>query len=887
MINILRENCHHSVIHILLFSFLFLLGSENLAAQTDSQTTTEITLKEGLARIKSTYNIAIYYQDEWINDVTVPSFKPSSSLRQALSELLLTTSLSFDILDDAMVILLNGSAKQILPEYTLSGQLIQEENETPIIGATVLLKQLSDGSSTDVNGNFSITAPMGNYQVVIKSVSTIDKVLDIDLTSDTTIFVRVFDKTVQLDGVVVTGQAIDKNVTSANAGKIVLDLESVKTLPAFMGEVDIAKVIQTLPGVSSIGEGTSGFNVRGGNIDQNLILFDNIPIFNSSHLLGFFSVFNPDVVGNFTLYKGSMPANYGGRLSSLLDVTQKIPDKEQVVFIGGIGPVNNRAQLEIPIISGKSSLMIGGRYANPALVLNSFDRQSIAQSSAAYGDLNLKYHHNISENDVISFSSYLSTDRFSFSGDTTYQYAVDGFSLAWNHKYNNNLTSNLVAFYSDYRAKLINDEPLSANTTGTGITNYGLTANFTYYFSDKLVVDAGVNLNMYNISPGSITPSGNSGIRDVEFGNELALETGTYVNAEYKLSPRVSMVGGLRYSTFSNIGSGDEPLFDPDLPRTESSITEIISYDPGSFVRTFGGLEPRFSLNVLLNQSTSFKASYSLNRQYIHLFSNATASLPTDVWKVSDRNVMPQIGHQYSAGFFKNWAGNMYETSAEVFYRDIAQLTELRTGAPVLMNEFLEKDLLAGEGRAYGLELYVKKQIGRVNGWVSYTLSRTERLVDSDFISETINQGNYYAADFDSPHNLNISSNIKLSRLWTASWNFVYQSGRPVTLPQSSFRYTVNNDRYYTYIDRNNFRIPDTHRLDLSVTLAGSNKRNSPWENSFTFSVYNVYGRDNPFSVFVNNIDANNSIPRVFQLAVLGSAFPSFTINFKYKGTKE
>lgn len=864
---------------------LFILSVSSLNLSLYSQVTTE-PISEVLSKIEKTFNVRIYFQPSWLVGAraTTPRLE---DLDQSLRTALVATDLSYTIVDDKLVVLLKEGQDQMLPSYTLRGQVLLENDDSEVIGATVLVRETGKGVATDINGNFSITIEKGTYHLIIKSLNTIDKLMTIPLNSDTLFQVRVFDKTVELEGVVVTGQSIDDNVTNSNAGRMALDIESVKNLPAFMGEVDVTKIIQTLPGVTSIGEGTSGFNVRGGNIDQNLILFDNIPIYNSSHLLGFFSVFNPDIVGSFTLFKGAIPANYGGRLSSLLNVTQKTPDKNQTVLSGGIGPVNNRFAVELPLIKNRTSLLVSGRYANPAIVLNNFQRQSITESDANYGDLNIKYHDAISETDVISLSSYLSTDSFSFSGDSTYSYNVAGLSAEWNHQYTSRLTSKIVAYYSDYNAQLLNEQRQSSSQIDNGIQNIGLNSTLSYFLSEKLVADIGFNLLHYNISPGELSPINGSGIRNLPLQHELAFETGWFINTEYKINNSLSINGGVRYSTFSNIGSRDEPIFDPSAPKSATSIIGFIEPKKGSIVRTVGGVEPRLSATVLLSEHTSLKAAYSLNRQYIHLFTNATAALPTDIWKVSDSNLKPQIGHQYSLGIFRNFLNSTFETSAEGFYRDITQLAELRTGAPVLLNQYIEKDLFQGVGRAYGLELYVKKQLGRATGWVSYTLSRTERRVKNEFVAETFNQGNFYPANFDSPHNINIASNLKLSRLWSISWNFVFQSGRPVTLPQSSFLYTVNNDRYFTYLDRNNFRIPNTHRLDLSFTLAGSNKRNSPWENSFTFSIYNLYGRDNPFSVYVNNINASNSIPRVFQLAVLGSAFPSFTFNFKYRGTKK
>lgn len=839
-------------------------------------------LVQVLSDLESELKVQFFYKQEWLDGKTVTRKFAGESFSEVLKEIFYKTGLSYEIINDRLIILINEAARSTVPDYTIEGYVKDANTEKIIENATVYFKELETGVVSDFDGFYSTKIPAGRYTLVIKSIGTIDRVMPLILDRDTTLDVSVFDKTIELEGIIVSGQAIDENVKGVNSGMTTLDIKSIKTLPTFMGELDISRIVSTLPGVTSVGEGATGFNVRGGNIDQNLILLDDIPIYNSSHLLGFFSIFNPEMVGNFTLYKGTVPATHGGRSSSLLTVEQQVSNKRDFQIEGGVGPVVNKVKVDVPIVKDKTGLLLAARTANPTWILRQFKNNSLSNSSADYYDVNFKIHHNASEKDVLSSSGYFSNDNFSFGGDSLYSYQSRGLSVRWNHFFNFKLSTSLTGFYSQYIAELEDVDDEFGFRFSNGIRNIGLNANASYFLNDNMVVDIGFNTNLYKFDLGERDPSGQSALAPIIIPEEQGLESAVYMHSEITLSEKLSVNAGLRYSMFTNIGPIDEYVYNPNAARNPSSIIDTVSRGDGEFIRTFSGFEPRFSFNYLLSPQTSLKGGYSINRQYIYLFSNSTASLPTDIWKPVDNNIEPQVSHQYNLGIFRNFKDNKFEASAEVFYKDITSITEVQTGTEILLNETLAADLLDARGRSYGLEMLLKKKIGKSTGWVSYTYSRSERQVVSRFVEEQVNEGDYFFADFDRPHNLNFIWSLKPSRLWSISTNYVFTSGRPVTVPEAGFVY--DGVRIFSYTERNNFRIPDTHRLDLSFTLSGSYKRDRKWENSFTLSFYNVLGIRNPYSVYVSAVD--NTKPRAFKLTVLGAVFPSFTYNFKFNAKK-
>lgn len=842
-----------------------------------------VPLEGTLNVLKNKYGLVFFYKDQWLTDVTVNVNLKEQTVDNALSTIFYNTDLTFELLDNKTVLLfrkVSDDEDVNKPIVTLSGTVSIANSDEVAPNVTVFVDELKRGAITDDNGNYSIELPVGNYTLIFSSLSHLDERYNIRVTAGENDFdVELFEKTLELDDIVISAESIENNVSSTEVGKVVMTVNSIKNLPTFLGEVDISKIVKALPGVQSVGEGASGFNVRGGNLDQNLILMDGIPIFNSSHLLGFFSVFNPDLVSTFSLYKGSIPARFGGRISSVLEVNMKNPDDEKFSLQGGIGPVVSKVSANIPIIKDKAALNIGTRFGYPTWVIQSFSESNIQDNSADYFDLNLKYQHKLSKNDVLNISGYFSNDNFGFGADSTFSYSTKGASVNWSHNYSGKLSSTLTAYFSDYDASLEDETENIESLFENGIETIGGKLDFLYDVNNSLSLTSGIDFQQYKFNPGKLSPiSERSSRAPLEIAEQKALESAIFIDGEYKVNPILSVAGGLRFSQFFNVGPASEVVFGANRPRSEASIVDTLQNSSGVY-RTFTGLEPRFSATLKLNAFSSLKASYTRTFQYIYLFSNSTATLPTDVWRPSDNNIRPQKADQWTLGYIRSLKDNTYQLSLDVFYKDVLQTSEVALGSDVLLNELLVADIQQAEGRAYGAELLLRKAKGKVNGWLSYTLSRSERRIVSNLNESTVSNGEFFLSNFDRPHNLNFAANWKASRLWTIASNFVYSSGRPVTLPTASF--TFSGVRVFSITERNNFRIPATHRLDLSVTLEGSNKRNRRWNHSFTFSVYNIYGRKNPFSVFFRAV--GNTQPRTFRLAVLGSAFPSFTYNFKFQ----
>lgn len=839
-------------------------------------------ISDVITSLQNDYGLFFFYKEEWLDGVIINVNLKDQNIDNALSTIFYNTELTYELLDGKTVILFlknSDNDDSNKPIVTLNGKVSIANSDQAAANVTVFVDELKRGALTDDDGNYTIELPVGTYTLIFSSLTHLDERYNIRVTSGENIFnVEMFEKTLQLEDIVISAESIENNVSSTEVGKVVMTVNSIKKLPTFLGEVDISKIVKALPGVQSVGEGASGFNVRGGNIDQNLILMDGMPIFNSSHLLGFFSVYNPDLVSTFSLYKGSIPARFGGRISSVLEVNMKNPDDQNFSFQGGVGPVISKLSANIPIVKDKAALNVGTRFGYPTWIIQNFE-SNVNDNSADYYDINLKYQHKLSSNDVVNISGYISNDNFGFGPDSTFSYSTKAVSINWAHNFSNKLSSQVTAYMSDYEASLDDETENVESFLENGIKTWGGKIDFLYDLNNSLSFNAGIDFQNYEFNPGKRTPAtSSSDVREIAIDQQKALESALFVDAEYNVSPRFSIAGGIRFSQFFNVGPASEVVFDPFRPRSNVSIIDTLNNSSGIY-RTFTGFEPRLSGTLKLNAISSIKASYTRNFQYIYLFSNSTATLPTDVWRPSDNNIKPQQSDQWTLGYVRSLKDNTYQFSIDAFYKDVNQTAEVALGAEVLLNELLVSDIQSAEGRAYGAEILMRKAKGKVTGWLSYTLSRSERRLLSNLNESSVSGGEYFLSNFDRPHNLNVAFNWKASRLWTVASNFVYNSGRPVTLPSASF--TFDGVRVFSITERNNFRIPDTHRLDLSVTLEGSNKRNRKWNHSFTFSVYNVYGRKNPFSVFFRAV--NNTQPRTFRLAVLGNAFPSFTYNFKFQ----
>ena len=663
-----------------------------------------------------------------------------------------------------------------------------------------------------------------------------------------------------------------------------MDIQTIKKMPSLLGEIEILRSIQLLPGVSSVGEGASGFNVRGGSIDQNLVLLDEAPVFNSSHLFGFFSVFNPDAVKDVKLYKGGIPARYGGRLSSILDVRMKEGNSKSLAINGGVGLIFSRLSVEAPIVKDKSSFIVAGRRSYIDVLAGPFLQDGLDGSVLNFYDLTLKTNYNLNEKNRFYLSGYFGRDNFGFGEQAGFNWGNSTGTLRWNHLFSDKLFSNVTLFYSDYKYQIaFGDDSANRFDWDASIDNYSVKPEFTYFVNPENIIRFGGQIIGYTFDPGRAMGVSEGETTDISLDSKYAIESSVFVENEQELGDNISLNYGLRYSHFNYTGAGRAYEFG-DAPLGERRPVASVSEPFGQWesIVSYGNFEPRFSMKYQLNSNNSFKLSYNRTTQYIHLISNTTASTPVDVWTPSTNNIKPQTADQVALGFFKNLKNNTYELTTEVYYKNMNNLVEYIDGADLILNEFLEGDLLAGDGRAYGLEFMLKKTKGKFYGWLSYTLAKTERQV------EGINRGEWFPARFDQRHNLSITSFYDAGKRWTLSANFAFISGTPTTFPTSRFEQQGLVIPHNGNDVRNNVNIPVYHRLDLGATLKGKDRPGKKWKGEWVFSIYNVYSKRNPFSIFFRQnqkriAPGQPTSTDAVQLSVIGNFIPSISYNFKFQ----
>jgi hypothetical protein len=654
-----------------------------------------------------------------------------------------------------------------------------------------------------------------------------------------------------------------------------LDMKTIQKMPALLGEVDVVRSIQLLPGVSTVGEGSSGFNVRGGGVDQNLILLDDAPVYNSSHLFGFFSVFNPDAVKDVKLIKGGIPAQFGGRLSSLLDVRMKDGNKKRIAGSGGIGAIFSRFALEGPIVKDKGSWIIAGRRSYIDVLAKPFLKNDLKDAKFYFYDLTAKANYTINARNNVYLSGYLGRDVFAQGFGFNWGNATTTFR--WNHLFSDKLFSNLTAFYSNYDYKLGVKSGDEGFEWKSKIITYSVKPEFTYYLNNKNTVTFGGQALLYDFRPGTIVvETKNSKITNV-LNPKYAMENALYVGNEQTITKRLSTQYGLRYSLYNFIGPSEAYTFRDTTEGIRKELATTTTYAKGKNIKNYGNFEPRLSVKYELNEKSSIKASYNRMAQYIHLMSNTAASTPLDIWTPSTNNIRPQVANQVALGYFKNFGtDNKFETSVEAYYKKMDNQLEYITGAELLLNKYYEADLLTALGRAYGLEFYAKKNKGKFTGWVSYTLARTER------VTQAINNNKWFPSRFDKPHTLSTVAMYDLSEKWNVSANFTFSSGAPATFASNRAQvqgYVIPHNPSNT---RNNYRIPSYHRLDLSATYEKKPAEGKRYNWNLVFAVYNVYNRRNPFTIYFRPNAENNATTEAVRFAVIGSFVPSVTYNFNF-----
>lgn len=764
---------------------------------------------------------------------------------------------------------------------TLEGVVTDAGSSDPIVGAQVYLPAINKGALTDVNGKFRFEVSPDTYKLDIRFVGYETTTLIVAFSpygDQNLVSSSIFPESKELEGVTITAERIDRNVTSELTGVEALGIETIKSLPTFLGEVDPIKSLTTLPGISTVGELSSGFNVRGGETGQNLILQDGATIYNPAHMFGFFSAFNPDMVSDVVLYKGGGPANFGSRVSSVLDVKLRNGDAGKHKISGGVGLVSSRLTVEGPIVRSKSSYLVGGRISYSNWLLKATDDIQLQNSSAEFYDITAKIFQTINENNFITVSGYRSSDGFRLASDSTFSWETTNASIRWDHTFNESLSSSINLANSNYVSEVDNPDPIEGFTYSNAINNVRLKAELSYSRSEKVKLLAGLEGEGLIIEPGELVPleEGNNVVAS-DMNDQRALETAAYLQSNIQLSTKLSLSAGIRYSRFMRLGQDEIYEFDySNINGRYPAVVDTLNYNNGDVIKSFGGFEPRLSLRYLLSKSASLKASYYRGYQYLHLISNTTSTTPQDYWVASGPYLKPAMGDQFSLGLFKNFKDNAYELSVEGFYKEISNSIDYIEGADITLNPSLEAGLTSGKGLAYGVEFLLKKNQGTVNGWVAYTFSRSLRKFNSD-VHETkvINEGDYYPATYDQPHNLSLVFNYRLGSRTTFSTNFSYSTGRPITIPVSKFSY----DAYLSvlnYSERNEYRIPDYHRLDLSLTIKDKPRKNKRFMGEWIISVFNVYSRNNAYSIFFDRYG------KASKLSVLGSAFPSISYNFTF-----
>lgn len=752
-------------------------------------------------------------------------------------------------------------------KFTISGTVKDKNTGEELIGAIVRITELSNvGVATNSYGFYSLTIPEGNYTIAINSIGYQAKAEKIVLDKNIKLDLLLEGAALQMNEVEITSEKKDANVTQAQMGVEKLDMKEVNKIPVIFGEKDILKTIQLLPGVKSAGDGNSGFYVRGGAADQNLILLDEAPVYNASHLLGFFSTFNSDAIKDVTLYKGNSPAQYGGRLASVLDVKMNEGNDKKYHIKGGIGLIASKLAIEGPIKKETGSFLITARRTYADMFLKLSKDEKIKNNGLYFYDVNLKANYRLGKKDRLFLSGYFGRDKISFGSSFGIDWGNATGTLRWNHLMNDKLFSNTSFIFSNYSYKIAINSGTTDFEILSRIRDYNFKQEFQYFPNPKNNIRIGFNSIFHTVTPGQIKASASSSINSSKLQDRYGWENALYFNNEWKALDRLNINYGVRLTTFSIIGKGDFYSFDE-----RGNVNDTAKYSTGQFVKTYINPEPRISASFIVNENNSIKMAYARNVQNLHLLSNSTSSSPTDSWISSTINVKPEIADQFSLGYFTNLKQNKYEVSTEAYYKTMQNQIDFKNGANVQSNEKVEGELLYGIGRAYGLELLVKKKTGKLTGWIGYTLSRTERKIDG------INNNNWYLARQDRTHDISIVSIYDIGTKWSISATWVYNTGNAVTFP--SGKYEVDGQVQFLYTERNGYRMPAYHRLDIGATW--QRKKTERFESSWNFSIYNAYARENAYTISFRQSETDPSKTEAVQVSLFRFV-PSVTYNFKF-----
>ena len=761
---------------------------------------------------------------------------------------------------------------------TLSGTILSLENEEAIAGAIVFEKVNFKQTISRPNGEYQIELPVGRHTLFIQNLGGYIEQRLIDLRGDGLLDISIGESIYSLSEVVVNSGTFDQ-ISRPEMGVQKLSAQDIKKLPAVMGEVDVLRGILTLPGVNSVGEASVGFNVRGGAADQNLVVFENSTLFNPSHLFGFFSAVNADMIESVELYKAGIPANYGGRLSSVLAIQPKFGGEDKMGGSGGIGVMTSRLSLDGPV-GDKTTFILGARTTYSDWALDYLeDRADFDASRASFYDVNLNVRHTFSEKDILEFTGYYSSDEFRFDPDTSYSYQNQNYALKWTHYFNDQLEANFSLGKDKYNFNILGeDNPLNSYEFDFGMDQSFFKAEFRQDRADQHIFRYGIHVNHMLSTPGTIGPFGRESIViPDEVEAERGLETSIFFSDEFEIGDIWSISAGIRYNMYNYLGPQTTKTYPEGAPTTEENVNGEITYGSGEMIKTYHGPEFRLSARYALNNQSSIKLGVNSMRQNLHLLSNSSVISPTDTWKLSDEYIAPQRGIQYALGYFRNLGEKQIEFSAEVYYRTMNNLLDFRSGSTLILNDDVEQDVLNTDGRAYGLELFLRKSKGKLNGSISYTYARSLFKTSDSEQKEKVNGGTEYPSNFDQPHHAVVVLNFEATKRFNMTLSGNYSTGRPITLPVSKFEYGGSERVYFS--ERNQQRIPDFFRLDFSINIEGSHKVDKLVHSFWSLGVYNVLGRSNPYSIYFT---PENGTLQGYQLSIFAEPIPFITYNFRF-----
>ena len=896
---------------LLVFVLLFsapLVYSQDVQEIKISGNFSNVPLQEFFTSLQKNYGVKVYYKEEWIKSKVITQSFNNLPLVQAMNQVFNNNELTFKFFQNNSVVIyprgadgksgLGGNESQVLvigdplnqgryQKAKLQGKVLDGKSGEPLTGAVVFNVETGLGTTTDARGRYTMEMPTGDFHLRISFIGYENQNQRIRLIQNGTADFEIFEESHNIAEVTVVGE--DAKATKAQMSMIKMTAVTLKELPVLMGEADLIKSMVMMPGVQSVGEMASGFNVRGGNTDQNLVLLDGAPVFNTTHLFGFFSMINPDAVKDVTLFKGGIPAAYGERISSVMDVELKEGNPKHLGINGGIGLINSRLTVEGPFVAKKnSSFLISGRSTYSDWLLQQTKNPTFMNSVAHFYDLNGTANIEFNTKNHLKLMGYTSSDVFNLNSSSLYSYANTLGSMDWKLNLSKKIISNLSLAYSKYSTSTDQKDPVRTEDDYTLRSNieYGsLKYALSFFPKDRQRINTGFQAIGYLIDPGKILPGQEiSNILPKSMRKEQSAEMALFVDDDFEVSDNLAFNLGLRYSRFYNFGPGTVYNYLNGVTKNSASILDSTIYQSGDIIKSYQGFEPRIAMKINIQHGGSLRLSYQKIHQFVNQISNTAVISPADYWKSADPYLPPLINDQFALGYFKTQEKGIFETSVEVYYKKIQNLLEYKNGAELLMNQNIERDLLLANGYSYGLELFAKKNTGRMNGWVSYTYSRTFRKGVSLNKDEIINGGNYYPSVYDKPHDLSAVMNYKISRRWRFSGNFVFSSGRPITLPEQKYYY--GGSQVVIYSDRNKYRMPPYHRMDVSITFDENLRIKRMWKGSWTFSVYNLYGRKNPYSVFYRKEaslqSADKSQYSIYKLSIIGVPVPSITYNFKF-----